>query len=296
MNRLVQTLLLFTILRTGEGIGAGSGPAFIGGSDSDQKDSDIVTKTYRYYINYRRLMGLNTLEDEQYYERWTEASNCLGACPVNSYCQDGYCVCNADDSYQQKYGQCYNDVNLEFVGDKEKFRKPNPPPRPEWCFCTSRNNAKEVCEQHRYREECQIPIYPNSFDSKSQFCRRADHSFCLTKDINMFCGEETLVDPSDRIEKNVCQCRQDMKFDTRNMECRLHIDVNCTNIALSEEYKDSNLTRVLTGEVQEIREEYSQTEITAAFCNLKYLDENPCSFNKGYSLMNIWACICSWFE
>ena len=92
---------------------------------------------------------------------------------------------------------------------------PRPPPRPEWCFCTTRNNEKDVCEQHRYREECHIIVYPNIFDSESQFCRRADNSFCLKKDINMFCGEETLIDPSDGIEKNVCQCRKDMEFDMR---------------------------------------------------------------------------------
>ena len=55
------------------------------------------------------------------------------------------------------------------------------------------------------------------------------------------------------------------------MECRLHIDVNCTNIALSDEYKETNLTRVLTGELQEVSEEYNETEITVAFCNLIYL-------------------------
>ena len=54
----------------------------------------------------------------------------------------------------------------------------------------------------------------------------------------------------------------------RNMECRLHIAVNCTDISLSGEHKDSNLPRVLSGEVQELTREYTETEITAAFCNL----------------------------
>ena len=69
MNRIVQSLLLSSILSTGEGIGAGSGPAFIGGSDSDEKDANMVRETYNYYITYRRLIGLNSLEEEQYYQR-----------------------------------------------------------------------------------------------------------------------------------------------------------------------------------------------------------------------------------
>ena len=31
----------------------------------------------------------------------------------------------------------------------------------------------------------------------------------------MFCGVKKLFDPTDGIEKNVCECRKDMEFDTR---------------------------------------------------------------------------------
>ena len=44
----------------------------------------------------------------------------------------------------------------------------------------------------------------------------------------MFCSGETMFDPKDFTWKFLCQCRPDMEFDTRNMECRLIIDVDCT--------------------------------------------------------------------
>ena len=44
----------------------------------------------------------------------------------------------------------------------------------------------------------------------------------------MFCSGQTMIDPTDNVEKFLCQCRPDMKFDTRNMECRVFIDVDCT--------------------------------------------------------------------
>ena len=44
----------------------------------------------------------------------------------------------------------------------------------------------------------------------------------------MYCSGQTMTDPTDNVEKFLCQCRPDMKFDTRNMECRIFIDVDCT--------------------------------------------------------------------
>ena len=44
----------------------------------------------------------------------------------------------------------------------------------------------------------------------------------------MYCSGNTMLDPTDNVEKYLCQCRPDMKFDTRNMECRIFIDVDCT--------------------------------------------------------------------
>ena len=70
MNNLIQILLVYTLLQTGEGIGAGSGPTFIGGSDSEQEAAAKVSETYKHYINYKRLIGQTTQEDEEYYQRY----------------------------------------------------------------------------------------------------------------------------------------------------------------------------------------------------------------------------------
>ena len=43
---------------------------------------------------------------------------------------------------------------------------------------------------------------------------RGDHRFCHTKDINMFCSDNTFTDPTDNVEKYLCGCRPDMEFDT----------------------------------------------------------------------------------
>ena len=115
----------------------------------------------------------------------------------------------------QIYGKCISDSSVPYVGDKVKYRKPDPYPRPEWCFCMKRDGGKDVCPQHRNREACLLTVYPNSFDHNSQMCRPGDHQFCQTKDINMFCGAKTMFDPRERFQKNLCECRHDMDFDTK---------------------------------------------------------------------------------
>ena len=112
----------------------------------------------------------------------------------------------------QLYGRCFGNSTAAFVGDHDKYRKRTPPPRPEWCFC---NGWRDVCDQHRGREECEVPHYPNKFDPDTQFCRRGDHNHCKSKDINMFCSNTLLQDPKDGLQKNLCECANDMTFDTK---------------------------------------------------------------------------------
>ena len=47
-----------------------NGPFYIGGSDTDEEDNEMSLKIYKAYINYNRLMGKYTQEDEQYYMRY----------------------------------------------------------------------------------------------------------------------------------------------------------------------------------------------------------------------------------
>ena len=116
----------------------------------------------------------------------------------------------------QLYGQCHGNDTLHLVGDKSKYRKPDPRPRPEWCFCYGRSGGREVCQNLKGREQCKATIYPNLFDHNSQLCRRGDHVHCMTKDINMICGDKKMMDYwKYGQEWNVCECRQGMQFDTK---------------------------------------------------------------------------------
>ena len=54
-----------------------------------------------------------------------------------------------------------------------------------------------------------------NFKKTQALNRIGDHGHCHSKDINMFCSEETMLDPRDNIAKNLCRCRKDMQFDTK---------------------------------------------------------------------------------
>lgn len=247
--------------------GLGIGPTYIGGRDTDAEGTELSLTIYKQFINFKRLTKQSLADDENYYSRWVDQNECLGSCPSKSYCKKGVCICNPSEDVVQIYGQCFANTTAFFVGDDAKYRKPKPPARPEWCFCEKKNGGREICNQHRGREECQVVTYPNNFDHNSQFCRRGDHSFCLGKDINMFCGARTLQDPTDGINKHLCECRKDMKFDTRNMECRLFIDVDCTYETEADYDKESNLAKVLIQGVDP-EKEYTFEEVRKAFCNI----------------------------
>jgi len=247
--------------------GIGHGPAYLGGSQAGTEGTKIALDIYKQYRQYKRVAGLTLIEDEKYYSGWSERDQCIGACPQHSYCKDGICVCNPEDGVVQKYGRCFaNNPTLAYVGDKDKYRHPDPPPRPQWCFCENRNGKMEVCQQHKEREYCSEPSYGASFDHSSQICRRGYHNHCLSKDINMYCGE--VYDPTDADWHNVCQCRKDMVFDTESMECRILIDVDCTQEKLMPLSVKSKLARLLKKELDEPDRDYSQAEAKSTFCNL----------------------------
>ena len=69
------------------------------------------------------------------------------------------------------YGRCFWNQTAAFLGDKEKYRKPTPPPRPQWCYCKDKSGHQEVCGQYRDKQDCQVPSYPKEFDHNHQFCR-----------------------------------------------------------------------------------------------------------------------------
>jgi len=216
--------------------GTGVGPTFIGGRDTDNDGTKIALDVYRQYRQYKRIVEK---VDEEYYNRWTDQDECVGGCPQNSKCEQGICVCNL--LYTQNYGRCFPESIAALSDtDKTKYRIPPPPKRPEWCFCTRDINKtvngeleteteKFVCFENKDKEDCIIKEIPLEFDHDMQFCSEDAHQQCQEKDINMFCSNLTSNATKDGEEKNLCRCRQDMQFDTKNMECRLYLDVDCSN-------------------------------------------------------------------
>merc|ERR550519_307620 len=95
----------------------------------------------------------------------------------------------------QIYGRCFGNSSAYWVGDNTKYRKPTPPPLPEWCFRTAQNGGREKDPRFRNDPQCQTVEYPNQFDHNTQFCKAGDHKFCAGKDINMFCSQKTDFDP-----------------------------------------------------------------------------------------------------
>jgi len=216
--------------------GIGVGKTFIGGRDTDNEGTQIALTIYSQYLQYQRIVG-NV--DEAYYNSFTKADKCQGHCQGYSKCQDGICIC--EEEYLQNYGRCfYGSTAAVHDTNKNKFRMPEPPPLADWCWCTrdvrkSDRDGKTklvtekfVCEQHAHKEECIKKIIPAEFNHEMQFCSPNAHNTCKQKDINMYCSDEKGIDPEDGVQKNFCRCTQGTKFDTKNMECRIFLDVDCT--------------------------------------------------------------------
>jgi len=231
--------------------GYGIGPAYIGGFDSDYNGEILVREIYKWYVNYRRLSYEVTTEEDNYYRTWFGQDQCIGACIGGSMCRGGICYCNPDEEMVQVYGQCVSNGTSAWStqnSDNSKFRKPIPPPIPEWCYKKDKDGRKKIADQHLNNPKCEKITYPNNFDPNSQFCDTGSHQFCLTKDMNMYCSEKTITVPGEVAPKRICQCRQDMRFDERLMECRIFLDVDCTYVKRQGNTTDPEINKILRGE------------------------------------------------
>jgi len=264
--------------------GTGMGKAYIGGRDTDAEGDKLVMKIYKYFVNYKEMVGLNTAEDKKYYEEWYASDQCIGTCPANSLCHQGHCVCDGAINQVQVYGQCYSNesnVNSAYFAENSndsKFRKPPAPPIPDSCYRKKEKGGREIKPSRREDPACQQITFPNVFDHRNQFCDSSDHPFCLTKDINMFCGKETKMDTKEKKTRNLCECRKDMRFDTKNMECRVYLDVDCTYVK-SSGYKEGDIAKMLKGEKtlelagavsvgESNKGQFTKEDVTQAFCVL----------------------------
>merc|ERR1712002_824485 len=138
------------------------------------------------------------MKEMEEYATYYGQNVCIGPC-IN--CRHGVCVCREEEwqfhnhSYTtvfvQRFGRCVAEKTALSLGDDIKYRKPRPLPIPSWC----KNYDGRINPRFRNDPQCQLPVYPNVFDHNAQYCRRGDHNFCLGKDMNMYCTEETRLDP-----------------------------------------------------------------------------------------------------
>jgi len=283
---LLIHLLSITGAKADEGkpFGTGVGPVFIGGRDTDNEGTQVALRIFRQYINYKVLSDEATTVDLHHYQTYITGDNlCIGTCPYHSSCEKGICVCN--QGYQQVFGQCRTNTSVAHFDqdDDAKYRKPTPPPLPEFCYCEERDpdtgdRRRVICREAKsdsWSQICKKTTFPNVFDDKLQFCRPGDHNFCKGKDINMFCTDNKMYDPSPEFntKRRVCGCRKEMKFDSQRMECRIHIGADCSGVVKTGYTNPNHLTELLKGEEPATAEVVSilwgkKNEVLQGFCLL----------------------------
>ena len=71
MKKPLNILAVMCLLTVGSYcLGIGSGPEFLGGAGSGDARNKITFQIYNQLINYRRIIGENTLRDEEHYARY----------------------------------------------------------------------------------------------------------------------------------------------------------------------------------------------------------------------------------
>jgi len=264
--------------------GVGVGPAYIGGRDTDKEGTQVALRILGQYINYKVLSGEATEQDAMDYKNYYGDNQCIGTCPEHSRCDKGVCVCNHDQGFLQVYGQCKtNTSGAYFAGDQAKYRKPTPPPIPDFCYCEERDRdghkRRAICSNLRQDERCKKITYPNVFNENEQYCD-GNNNFCLGKDMNMFCTDKTKFDssPGFQAQRTICGCRKEMKFDRKNMECRVYIGADCSRVVKAGFTNPNHLTEVLNG--QESAPEgvtFKKEDVLQGFCLL--LEEQVDDYN-----------------
>lgn len=254
--------------------GAGVGPTYIipvellGWSGNENmnftyKSDDVVkltTTIYTQYVNFQRLTQQVTREDLTYYKRYYANNECEGGCPESqSTCSKGICHCKA----KQIFGQCVEEQYLDSQHHHIlQYRKPSCTPYclPGDCYEHVEINFKNITrvkESMSGLSKCQEgPSANDPFDPAEQSCNKDDTSSCLSKDLNMICSSDS----------GKCQCRKDMKWNSRTAECELYIDLVCPEeIGTASE----DITMLLTGrKTISSNLKLDKTEVETAFCAL----------------------------
>jgi len=207
--------------------GLGKGPAYIGGSDIRYNGSELVSRIYKEYRNYRKMAKLSTPEQVAHDAKFADKGLCDLGCPRDTECIGGVCVCGKDKL--QIYGQCWGTKYIavsDAWNDVHRYRKPPDPKKPETCFRTVYEKDREGRRKQKkiIREEmldvpaCKTPPFIRAFDPSEQNCTFVKP--CNDKDLNLQCNKDI-----DR-----CECRKGTTWNTRTMECQVYLDVDCTDV------------------------------------------------------------------
>ena len=89
-------------------LGLGVGAGFLGGAAVGAMTGMATMGVYHRYMQYRMLMGGHHYGhgySDPYYNQYYRGGQCMGGCPMNAYCEYGFCECRS--GYVRGHGQCY---------------------------------------------------------------------------------------------------------------------------------------------------------------------------------------------
>jgi len=202
--------------------GLGQGPFYL--DTFNVSGEDLKISIYEEYFGYKKLTKQIGEEELLDYKKWYAANTCQAGChdEEHSICSRGICWC--DDGNPLQYGQCRPRSEAEFLGNKEKYRKPELPPLPDHCYVEKMVNSqlkKVIDDLQAHKPECRHKEkHPNQFDLETQTCNAAVPSSCFDRDLNLVCRDDSK-----------CHCRHDMRWNTGRMQCELYLGVDCTGEA-----------------------------------------------------------------
>lgn len=247
-------------LRNLKYFGLGKGPAFL--NTFNTSGLDLNRGLYEEYFGYKKLTKSISEQETEYYKKWYAKNKCLGSCAAGGQCARGICWC--DQMNPSQYGQCRAKSDSKYLGDKEKFRKPDLPALPDHCYLTKEVDGimqRVPDDLQAHKPECYQKVsYPNIFELETETCDAADPGSCSARDMNLVCGGT-----------GKCHCRQDMSWNTDRMQCELYLPVDCTAEAAVDttsagykEVKDLILGRSLVLSTTNVEESKART----VYCNL----------------------------
>lgn len=217
--------------------GLGKGPTFL--NTFNASGVELNKGLYQEYFGYKKVTGQISAEEKENYQAWYSTNNCQAGCPTGQ-CARGICWCGQDTPSQ--YGQCRPRSEAKYLGNKEKFRKPDLPSLPDKCYITREVGGrveKVVDDLQAHKPECQHTVsYPDTIDLSCGLTEEGSGmsegtgvaaGSCSYLDMNMVCGD-----------MNQCVCRQDMKWNDDRMQCELFLSEDCTDVAEADMASSGN--------------------------------------------------------